>query len=144
MHPARSGYVSGMQYRTVAEAYRDLEEASGRLALVDRLAVLLAATPAELLPTVCYLCQGLIAPQFAGVDLGLAEKLAVRAVATATGAGPEQVAARVRETGDLGLAAEQMLTVTGAGRPASLQVTVVAGTLHRIAESDGPGSQGRK
>ena len=78
------------------------------------------------------------------MDLGLAEKLAVRAVATATGAGPEQVAARVRETGDLGLAAEQMLTVTGAGRPASLQVTVVAGTLHRIAESDGPGSQGRK
>ena len=59
-----------MQYRTVAEAYRDLEEASGRLALVDRLAVLLAQTPAELLPAVCYLCQGLIAPEFAGVDLG--------------------------------------------------------------------------
>src|SRR5712691_5940737 len=144
MHPARSGYVSGMQYRTVAEAYRDLEEASGRLALVDRLAALLAATPAELLPTVCYLCQGLIAPQFAGVDLGLAEKLAVRAVATATGAGPEQVAASVRETGDLGQAAEQLLIVTAAGRPASLQVTVVVDTLHRIAEAEGPGSQGRK
>jgi len=46
---------------------------------------------------VCYLCQGLIAPEFAGVDLGLAEKLAIRAVATATDAGPDQVAARVRE-----------------------------------------------
>jgi hypothetical protein len=46
----------------------------GRLALIDRLAALLAATPAGLLPTVCYLCQGLIAPQFAGADLGLAEK----------------------------------------------------------------------
>ena len=77
-----------MQYETVAEAYRDLERASGRLALVDRLATLLAGTPAELLPVVCYLCQGLIAPEFAGVDLGLAEKLAVRAVATATGASP--------------------------------------------------------
>jgi hypothetical protein len=32
------------------------------------------------------LCQGLTAPEFAGVDLGLAEKLAVRPVATATGA----------------------------------------------------------
>ena len=41
----------------------------------------------------CYLCQGLIAPEFAGVDLGLAEKLAVRAVATATGTTAEQVAA---------------------------------------------------
>ena len=69
-----------MRYLIVAEAYRDLEQASGRLALVDRLAALLAQTPAGLLPEVCYLCQGLIAPEFAGVDLGLAEKLAVRAV----------------------------------------------------------------
>src|SRR6266700_2020776 len=144
MHPVRSGYVSGMLYRIVAEAYRDLEEASGRLALVDRLAVLLAGTPAELLPAVCYLCQGLIAPEFAGVDLGLAEKLAVRAVATATGTDPGQVAARVRETGDLGQAAEQLLSVTAADRPATLTVTVVVDTLHQIAAAEGPGSQGRK
>src|SRR6266851_4984025 len=76
------------------------------------------------------------APEFAGVDLGLAEKLAVRAVATATGTGPEQVAARVRETGDLGQAAELMLTATAAGRPASLQVTVVVDTLHQIADAE--------
>jgi DNA ligase 1 len=133
-----------VRYETVAEAYRDLEQASGRLALTDRLATLLAGTPAELLPTVCYLCQGLIAPEFAGVDLGLAEKMAVRAVATTTGTGPEQVAAGVRETGDLGQAAEQLLATTAAGRPASLQVAAVVDTLHRIAEAEGPGSQGRK
>ncbi len=133
-----------VKYETVAEAYRDLEQASGRLALTDRLATLLAATSAELLPTVCYLCQGLIAPEFAGVDLGLAEKMAVRAVATTTGTGPEQVAASVRETGDLGQAAEQLLATTAAGRPASLQVAAVVDTLHRIAEAEGPGSQGRK
>jgi DNA ligase 1 len=133
-----------MQYEIVAEAYRDLEQASGRLVLVDRLAALLAGTPDELLPTVCYLCQGLIAPEFAGVDLGLAEKLAVRAVATATGASPEQVAARVRETGDLGVAAEQLLTVTAGDRPAALTVTAVVDTLHQIAAAEGPGSQGRK
>src|SRR5262249_7338161 len=135
---------SGVKYETIAEAYRDLEQASGRLALTDRLATLLAGTPAELLPTVCYLCQGLIAPEFAGVDLGLAEKLAVRAVATATGAGPEQVTAGVRETGDLGQAADQLLATTAADRPASLQVTAVVDTLHRIAEAEGTGSQGRK
>jgi len=139
----RSG-GSAVKYEFVAEAYRDLERAGGRLALIERLAALLAATPAELLPTVCYLCQGLIAPEFAGVDLGLAEKLAVRAVATATGTGPGQVAASVRETGDLGQAAEQLLTMTAAGRPASLQVTAVVDTLHRIAEAEGLGSQGRK
>ena len=104
----------------------------------------MARAPAGLLPAVCYLCQGLIAPEFAGVDLGLAEKLAVWAVATATGAGPGQVAASVRETDDLGQVAEQMLAVTAAGRAASLEVAVVVDTLHRIAGSEGPGSQGRK
>src|SRR5262245_56114647 len=48
----------GVRYEIVAEAYRDLERASGRLELTKRLAALLADTPAELLPTVVYLCQG--------------------------------------------------------------------------------------
>jgi DNA ligase 1 len=72
-----------VRYLIVAEAYRDLEQLSSRLALTERLAVLLADTPANLLPTVCYTCQGLIAPELAGIDLGVAEKLAVRAVAGA-------------------------------------------------------------
>ena len=133
-----------MKYETVAAAYRDLEQASGRLALTSRLATLLEATPDELLPTVCYLCQGLIAPEFAGVDLGLAEKLAVRAVATVAGVSPGEVTQQVQETGDLGQAAEQLLGTTAPGRPASLLVTEVTGTLHQIAEAAGPGSQGRK
>jgi len=134
----------GMRYSIVAEAYGDLERASGRLALVARLAELLEQTPAELLPTVCYLCQGLIAPEFAGIDLGLAEKLAVRAVAAATGVGPEQVAAGLREAGDLGQAAEHLLAATAEGRPATLEVTAVVGALHEIAAAEGQGSVGRK
>src|SRR5690242_16782484 len=145
---------STVKYEIVAEAYRDLEQTSARLALIDRLAALLQATPAELLPTVCYLCEGLIAPEFAGVDLGLAEKLAIRAVATTAGTTAEQAAANVRTAGDLGLAAEQMLTdstvepVSGvllaADREPSLLVTTVVDTLHQIAAAEGPGSQGRK
>jgi DNA ligase-1 len=121
-----------------------LEQASGRLVLIDRLATLLAQTPQELLPTVCYLCQGLVAPEFAGVDLGLAEKLALRAVATATGVEPEQVVAAVRDAGDLGQAAEQLLVATAGERAPSLQVAAVVDTLHQIAGAEGPGSQGRK
>ncbi|MEN3357344.1 MAG: ligase 1 [Mycobacteriales bacterium] len=133
-----------MRYEVVAEAYRDLERTTGRLALIERLTDLLAVTPDDELPTVCYLCQGLIAPQFAGVDLGLAEKLAIRAVATAAGTEPAQVTAAVREAGDLGQAAEHLLAATAADRAASLQVAVVVGALHEIAAAGGPGSQGRK
>ena len=110
-------------------------------------AALLAETPAALLPTVCYLCQGLIAPEFAGVDLGLAEKLAVRALAIAGGTDTAQVAALVREAGDLGQVAERLLAVPvarAAGGAAGLQVTEVVRTLREIAVTEGAGSQGRK
>ena len=49
----------------VAVAYRDLEQASARLQLIERIAALFTETPAELLPTVALLCQGQIAPDFA-------------------------------------------------------------------------------
>ena len=98
--------------------------------------MLLADTPADLLPTVCYLCQGLIAPELAGIDLGVAEKLAVRAVAGAAGIGAAQVTAVVWEAGDLGQAAEQLLIppAAGAGSQADgLEVAEVVRTLREIA-----------
>ena len=85
-----------------------------------------------------------MAPEFAAVDLGLAEKLALRAVATATGVEPGEVVAAVREAGDLGQAAEQLLTATAGEREPSLQVDTVVDTLHEIARAEGSGSQGRK
>jgi DNA ligase-1 len=133
-----------MRYEIVAEAYRDLEAASGRLALIDRLAELFRQTSAELLPTVALLCQGQIAPDFAGVELGMAERLAARTVAQAAGAPVERVMAGLRDTGDLGLAAEQLLGELDPDRPATLEVGTVFDALHEIARAEGEGSQGRK
>jgi DNA ligase 1 len=133
-----------VRYEIVAEAYRDLERASARLELIDRLARLFAQTPTTLLPTVALLCQGQIAPDFAGVEIGLAERLAARAVAQAAGVPGEQVLADAREVGDLGLAAERLLGDLAGSRPASLEVGVVFETLHQIAAAEGTGSQSRK
>jgi DNA ligase-1 len=147
------GKGAAVRYLIVAEAYRDLEQVSSRLALTERLAALLAQTPAELLPTVCYLCQGLIAPEFAGVDLGLAEKLAIRSVAAVAGRDAAQIASLVREVGDLGQAAEQLLAAPVAGaapaagagsQAAGLEVVDVVRALRQIAVAEGAGSQGRK
>jgi len=128
----------------VAETYRDLENATGRLYLIERLAALLAQTPADLLPTISYLCQAQIAPEFAGVQLGLAEKLAARALAEAAGATGEHVLAVLRDTGDLGQTAEQLLADATAAHPATLEVGQVVDALHAIAASAGPGSQTQK
>jgi DNA ligase 1 len=133
-----------VRYEIVAEAYRDLEGASARLALIDRLAELFRETPTELLPTVCLLCQGQIAPDFAGVELGVAERLAARAVAQAAAVPVERVMAGLRDTGDLGLAAEQLLGELDPERAATLEVGTVFDGLHEIARAEGEGSQGRK
>jgi DNA ligase-1 len=133
-----------VRYEIVAEAYRDLEAASARLELIDRLARLFRETPDELLPTVALLCQGQIAPDFAGVELGLAERLAARAVAQAVDVPVERALADARETGDLGLTAERLLGELDPGRLATLEVGTVFEGLHQIAQAEGTGSQGRK
>jgi DNA ligase-1 len=103
---------------------------------------------------VVYLSQGLIAPDFAGIEIGLAERLAARALAEAAGASSEQVLVVLRDTGDLGHAGEQLLagapdrTAGGEAavptRTATLEVTVVVNTLHELAAATGTGSQTRK
>ena len=73
--------------RDCRRAYLDLERAGGRLALIGRLAALLARTPAGLRPIGLLLVPG---PERAAVrrgGSGLAGMLSVRVVATATGAG---------------------------------------------------------
>jgi DNA ligase 1 len=139
-----TGKESRVRYQIVAEAYRDLEAASARLALIDRLAELVRQTSAELLPTVALLCQGQIAPDFAGVELGMNERLAARAVAQATDVPVEQVLARLRDTGDLGLTAERLLQERDPDRPATLEIGTVFDGLHQVAQAQGTGSQGRK
>jgi DNA ligase 1 len=133
-----------VRYEIVAEAYRDLERSSGRIALIDRLAELFRQTPDDLLPTVALLCQGQIAPDFAGVELGVAERLAARAVVQAADVPVERVMAGLRDTGDLGLATEQLLRELEPDRAATLEVGTVFDGLHEIARAEGEGSQGRK
>ena len=137
-----------MRYLIVAEAYRDLEQASGRLVLIERMAELVTQTPAELLPIVCYLCQGQIAPEFAGVDLGLAEKMAIRALAAAIGTEAAHVAAAVRRGRRPGAGRR-----AAAGRARTAAEPAADGqpggghrcsTLRQIAAAEGQGSQGRK
>jgi len=133
-----------MRYAILAEACRDLEQGTARLALIERLAALFAATPVDLLPSVALLCQGQIAPDFAGVEMGLAERLAARAVAEAAGVPAEEALAGARASGDLGTTAEHLLADSARERPAELEVRVVFDTLHEIAAASGSGSQGRK
>ena len=135
-----------MRYGVLADAYEKLEATTKRLEMTDILVTLFREVPKGDIDRVVYLTQGRVYPDYAGIELGLAEKLAIRAVATAAGQSDEAIEAAWKSAGDLGLVAEAQLSkkrqVTLMSEP--LTVAKVHGNLKDIATASGSGSQERK
>ncbi len=131
-----------MDYSEVAEKYAELEGISGRNEMTRVLADLLLNTPKPELPMLVYLTQGKLRPDYEGVELGLAEKLALRAVSSASGTSPAKVYAAYVKHGDIGTAAQELLTTRSQGTLFSEGLTLkrVYDTLLRIARESGAGS----
>jgi DNA ligase-1 len=132
-----------LDYSVVAEAYGQLESLSGRNEMTRVMADLLKATPKGELKNLVYLTQGKLRPDYEGVELGLAEKMALRAICNATGLLPSDVYKTYVKTGDLGTAAERLLGRRSQGTLYSQTLTLerVYSTLLRIAGQSGTGSQ---
>jgi DNA ligase-1 len=129
-----------MDYRGVARAYQEIEGTSRRGEMTDYLTNLLRETPPELIGKVVYLTQGKLYPDFLGVEIGIAEKLAIKAVARATGISEENVARDFRQTGDLGETAEKLLAEKRLETRKPLSVEEVYAILDKIAKTSGPGT----
>lgn len=139
-----------MQYARLAAYFERLEATSGRLGMTAILAEMLAEVPAKDMRPVVRLLQGAVAPDWEGLELGLAEKQIVKALALATGRDADTLTAEYKRRGDLGLVAQDALAPTASKRQASLfgaqplTVASVFGTLLEIANTTGTGSQGEK
>jgi DNA ligase 1 len=134
-----------MLFAELADAYERLEATSKRLEMRTILANLLRPLPPEELGKVLYLSQGLLRPEYEGIELGVADSLARRAVAQALGVEPSLVASRTKTLGDLGTATQELIEARpppGERRP--LGVLEVYGALERIASAKGEGSQDAK
>ncbi len=136
-----------MKYSTVSEYFDRLERISGRLQMTETLASLLKETKetsASDLPMLIYLMQGKLRPDYEGVELGIAEKLALRALATASGRSAEKVKAAYIKAGDIGSAAQALLGEAGErqGSLLSERLTLerVYASLLAIAKTSGGGS----
>lgn len=135
-----------MLYATLADAYERLEATTKRLEMTDLLVALFKQVPKDEIDRVVYLTQGLVFPDYAGIELGLAEKLAIRAVALATGQSQETITEAWKASGDLGLVAEERLQDRKQASLVSEPLTVaqVYENLKEIAMAAGSGSQDRK
>jgi len=131
-----------LEYSEVAGKYEELEGISGRNEMTRVLAELLKMAPRDELPLLVYLTQGKLRPDYEGVELGLAEKLALRAVSSAAGLSSERVYSTYIKYGDIGTAAEELLETKGQGTLFSERLTLrrVYDTLLRTAKQSGSGS----
>ena len=127
----------------VAETFEKMETTASRLALTDHLVSLLKITPVDLIDKVVYLIQGKLYPDYEGIELGLAEKMAIRALAYSAGVDVSIIEGIYRRTGDIGVAAEEVMKTKNQTTLFSEIMTVerVYYTLDRIARTTGSGSQ---
>ncbi len=135
-----------MFFDEVSNYYEKLENTSSRLSMVDILSELMSHAKPEEIKNLIYFTQGVLAPPFEGMQIGIAEKFAETAMSTASGYSKGEVISSFRKSGDLGLSAEELIR-KGKLRPLSrkhLEINHVFESMHKIANTSGEGSQDAK
>ncbi|WP_376788526.1 ATP-dependent DNA ligase [Thermoflexus sp.] len=132
-----------MRFAQLVDYFERLEATTKRLEMFDILSELFQACDREEIDKVVYFCQEQLLPPFRGIEIGMAEKLILRAIARATGASEAEVARMNKERGDPGLVVEELLQQRKT-HPAGMSVQDVYEALLRIAETTGEGSVERK
>jgi DNA ligase-1 len=131
-----------LRYAVIAEAYEKIEATTKRLEMTDLLVNLLKNTPKEIINKVVYLTQGKIYPDFVNLEIGVAEKLAIKALARASGRKESEIEKDVKKTGDIGEAAQKFVgnkrQVTFFQQP--LTVQRVYEILDKMARASGSGA----
>ncbi len=136
-----------MQYRKVCQYYNQLESTAKRLEMIEILTKLFSdlasSTTPETIGQVVYLTQGKLYPDWTGQpEIGIAEKMAINAIALALGIPNKKVTEAVNRTGDIGTACEQLLLTKRQAALFQTPLTIqqVYDSLVKIASAQGSGS----
>jgi len=135
-----------VEFAILANVLAKMEATKKRLELTQYLVELFQDTPNEVIARIVYLLQGKLRPDFEGVELGVAEKLAVRAIAKSSGMPIKKIESEYRKKGDLGNAATVILEQKTQTTFLAEDITVerVYDTLYKIASLEGSRSQDMK
>ena len=135
-----------MEYSILANSFEKMESTRKRLELTQLLVELFEKTPQEEISKIVYLIQGTLRPDFEGIELGVAEKLAIRAVSKSSGIAIKKIEDEYTKGGDLGHAAAVILEQKTQTTFLVENITVerVYETLFKIAKLEGSRSQDMK
>jgi DNA ligase-1 len=134
-----------LDYAVIADAYEKIEATTKRLEMTDLLVNMLKDPNTKpVIDKVVYLTQGKLYPDFEGIEIGVAEKLAVRALAQATGRNENEIEDQLKKTGDIGETAQNLLSKkrqsTLMGAQKALTVEKVYEVLDKMAKTSGAGA----
>ncbi len=131
-----------MDYAVIADAYEKIEATTKRLEMTELLVNLLKNTPKDIIAKVVYLTQGKIYPDFVGLEIGVAEKLAIKALARASGRRQKDIEEDLKKSGDIGETAQNFLVKKK--QTTFFQKTLTAQrvyeTLDKMAKTTGSGA----
>ncbi len=135
-----------MKFSLVADTLKIMESTTKRLELTQYLVDLFKITPAEIISSVVYLLQGKLRPDHEGVELGVAEKIAIKSISKSAGVPIKKIEHIYHEVGDLGQAASKILEQKTQTTFLTETITVerVYDILYKIAELKGNRSQDMK
>ena len=135
-----------MKFSLVADTLSYMESTTKRLELTQHLVDLFKITPPDIIPKVVYLLQGKLRPDHEGVEIGIAEKIAIRALSKSSGISVKKIEHEYKETGDFGQVASKILEQKTQTTFLNQDITVerVYDTLYKIAELRGARSQDMK
>ena len=135
-----------MKFAEIAEFFERMEVTSKRLELTEILVELLKNTPINVISKVTYLIQGKLRPNFEGVELGIAERLAMKAISKSAGISMKKIEESYKVGGDLGVTAANILKQKTQTTFSAENITLerVYDTLFKIAKLEGKGSQDMK
>ncbi len=135
-----------MQYSKLVEVYEDLEKNPKRLKKTHIISELLKRTYIEDLPIIMLLLEGRLFPNWDSRELGVASRLILKAISTASGIEASKVEEEWKKTGDLGLVAENLIKGKKQATLHSHELSVkkVFGNLRKLAELEGVGTVERK
>nr|AIE99827.1 DNA ligase I, ATP-dependent Dnl1 (LIG1) [uncultured marine thaumarchaeote KM3_11_F08] len=135
-----------MKFAEIAQFFERMEGTTKRLELTEILVELLKNTPTDVISKVVYLIQGKIRPNFEGVELGIAEKLAIKSISKSAGIPIKKIEDAYRLGGDLGITAANVLKEKTQTTFSTESITLerVYDTLFKIANLEGKRSQDMK
>ncbi len=135
-----------MEFSILAEAFYKMESTRKRLELTQFLVELFEKTPHDMIAKIIYLLQGKLRPDFEGVELGVAEKLAIRAISKSSGSPIKKIEEEYRKGGDLGQATSIIMEQKTQTTFLVEDITIerVYETLFKIANLEGARSQDMK